>query len=475
MIRRRLVVGVTLTVALAIGLGSWLTVRALESRLIDNVDAQFVSGDLGSDLREQLINRRVGPRNADVVDERRQAAYVLYSSDDRIMRSVAAGTLADPQPLPDAGRLPADGEITTVDAVEDGGPRYRALALATNDGGRVVVAMSLDDVDDTLREARRIQLFVGIGAIGVVGLLCLILIRRAFSPIDGMIATAGRIADGDLTERTGVDDADSEVGRLGTALDRMLDRIESAVDEKTRSEERMRRFVADASHDLRTPLTSVRGYADLYRQGADDPESVALGMERIEAEATRMSRLVDDLMTLARLDQRRQPESAPVDLARTAGEAVDAVRVADAERTYDLDVDPGATAIVVGDADQLRQVLDNLLTNARTHTPEGTTVDVVVRSDRSDVVVDVSDDGPGIVAEDRANAFDRFWRSTRADENPVDGAGLGLSIVQSIVVAHGGSVTLDESPTGGAHFSLRFPTGSAPRPPETTHEPGATR
>lgn len=476
MIRRRLVVAVTLTVALAIGLGSWLTVRALEERLIDNVDDQFVSGDLGSDLREQLLDRRVGPRNADVVDERRQAAYVLYSSDDQVTRSVAAGTLAEPEPLPAGRALPADGKIATVGAVEDDGPRYRALALATNDGGRVVVAMSLADVDDTLREARRIQLFVGLGAIALVGMLCLLLIRRAFSPIDGMIATAGRIADGDLAERTDVDDADSEVGRLGTALNRMLDRIESAVDEKSRSEERMRRFVADASHDLRTPLTSVRGYADLYRQGADDPESVALGMERIEAEATRMSRLVDDLMTLARLDQRREPSSAPVELGRIAGEAVDAVRVADAERTYDLDVDPVAPTIVLGDADQLRQVLDNLLSNARSHTPDGTTVVVSARSDGGDVVVvDVIDDGPGIAAHDRTKAFDRFWRSTRADENPVDGAGLGLSIVQSIVTAHGGSVALDESPSGGAHFTLRFPSESAPRPPATTQEPGATQ
>lgn len=459
MIRRRLVVGVTLTVALAIGLGSWLTVRALEDRLIDNIDDQFVSGDLGSDIRERLLDRRLGQRNADVVDERRRAAYVLYSSDGDVTRSVAAGTVADPQPLPAGADLADDGTITTVDAVEDDGPRYRAVALSTNDGGRVVVALSLADVDDTLREARRIQLIVGIGAIGLVGVLCLVLIRRAFAPIDGMIATAGRIADGDLAERTDVDDAESEVGRLGTALNRMLDRIESAVDETTRSEERMRRFVADASHDLRTPLTSVRGYADLYRQGADDPASVALGMERIEAEATRMSRLVDDLMTLARLDQRREPANAPVDLGRLVGEAIDAVRVTDGERTYDFDVEVDGATTVDGDADQLRQVFDNLLANAHSHTPTGTEVRADVRSEPGSVVVDIVDDGPGIRAEDRARAFDRFWRSARADEHVGDGAGLGLSIVQSIVDAHGGTVRLDEAPSGGVRFTLRFPAG----------------
>lgn len=457
MIRRRLVVGVTLTVALAIGLGSWLTVRALEDRLIDNVDEQFVSGDLGNDIRERLLDRRIGQRSADVVDERRQAAYVQYSAEKQVTRSVAAGTVADPQPLPAGAGLDADGTVSTIGSVDDYGPRYRAVALATSDGGSVVVALSLADVDDTLREARRIQLFVGIGAIGIVGVLCLFLIRRAFSPIDGMIATAGRIADGDLAERTDVEREDSEVGRLGTALNRMLDRIESAVDEKTGSEERMRRFVADASHDLRTPLTSVRGYADLYRQGADDPESVALGMERIEAEATRMSRLVDDLMTLARLDQRREPARTPVGLGRLAGEAVDAMRVADGERIYDLDVEADAPTTVRGDADQLRQVLDNLLANARSHTPPGTQALVRVHTDAGSVVVDVIDDGPGIRSEDRTNAFDRFWRSTRADESTGDGAGLGLSIVQSIVEAHGGEVRLDASTTGGVHLSLRFP------------------
>ena len=472
MIRRRLVVGVTLTVALAIGLGSWLTVRALEDRLIANVDEQFVSSDIGNDIREQLVDRRFGQRNADVVDERRQAAYVQYSPTAQVTRSVAAGTLADPQPLPAGADLPANGRITTVGSVDDDGPRYRAIALATNDGGRVVVALSLADVDDTLREARRIQLFVGIGAIGIVGVLCLFMIRRAFSPIDGMIETAGQIADGDLAQRTEVEEADTEVGRLGTALNRMLDRIEDAVDEKTRSEERMRRFVADASHDLRTPLTTVRGYADLYRQGANDSESVALGMERIEAEATRMSRLVDDLMTLARLDQGRTATNAPVDLGRLAGEAVDAVRVADGDRTYDLDVAVDRPTTITGDADQLRQVLDNLLANARSHTPAGTEVLVRVRAVGDDsVVVDVVDDGPGIRPEDRTHAFDRFWRSKRADESDGDGAGLGLSIVQSIVSAHGGDVHLGEATSGGAHFSLRFPTEP---PASPVDDPGAT-
>ena len=227
--------------------------------------------------------------------------------------------MADPAPLPDGSSVDPESDVTTIHSIEPSGPRYRALAFETASGGRVVIALSLADVDATLDEARRIQLIVGLAAIAGVAAVCWLLIRRAFAPIDGMIATAGRIAEGDLTERTTVDADHSEVGRLGSALNVMLDRIESAVAEKTESEERMRRFVADASHDLRTPLTSVRGYAELYRQDADNPATVAVSMERIEEEATRMSRLVDDLMLLARLDQRREPATTDRRARRRAG------------------------------------------------------------------------------------------------------------------------------------------------------------
>ncbi len=463
MIRRRLVIGVTCTVGIAILLGAWLMVTSLESRLIANVDDGFSNGSVNVDLRDQLLDRGPG---LDRLDERR-TAIVRYSPTGRVVASVPSGAVDDPDPLPDAKSMRGSRDIQTVSSSGDG-PRYRAITIADRGGGQTLIAVSLAEVDATVTEARRIQLFVGIAAIGVVGILCLLQIRRAFAPIDGMIASAGRIADGDLAERTVVDQPESEVGQLGTALNRMLDRIESAVDEKTQSEERMRRFVADASHDLRTPLTSVRGYADLYRQGATDPESVALGMERIEAEATRMSRLVDDLMLLARLDQRRSPGSVPVDLARVVGEAVDAARVVDGTRTYDLDIPAETEATVAGDADQVRQIFDNLLTNGRTHTPPGTTMTISIRAAADLVEIDVVDDGPGFRQEDRGRAFDRFWRATRSDENPLDGSGLGLSIVRSIVESHGGTVTLAAA-GGGAHFSIRFPTDSSP-----STGPGAT-
>lgn len=459
MIRRRLVAAVTVTVALAIGIGSWLVVTSLEDRLIDNVDEQFDSGSLSADLRRELADRpRLGPGPREPIEERRQLAIVVLDRQARVVRSLPAGTAADPEPLPDGADLQPEEGLRTISSVGDG-PRYRALALRLDDGGRVVVAFSLHDVDATVDEARRIQLAVGLVAIAAVAALCWWFIRRAFAPIDGMIATAGRIADGDLAERTGVAGGESEVARLGTALDTMLDRIEVAVADKTASEERMRRFVADASHDLRTPLTSVRGYAELYRQGADDPEVVARSMDRIEAEATRMSRLVDDLMLLARLDRRRPAGAAMVELSAVVGEAVDAVRAVDGDRRYDFDIPIGTT--VTGDPDQLRQVFDNLLGNARAHTPAGTTVDVsLVPAKLGIVSVAVSDDGPGLEESEQDHVFDRFWRSTRADEGLHGGSGLGLSIVSSIVAAHGGTASVDRSPTGGARFTVSLPSAN---------------
>lgn len=464
MIRRRLSLAITATVALAMAIGAWLTLSTLETQLIDDVDQQFVSGDLSRELRDQLSGQTLPDRqNADAIDLRRDVAFVQYDRSGDVVRYLPSGTTADPDPVPDVDDLePSDG-IRTVDDV-DGEERYRALAVRTAGGGRVVVASSLHDVDETLRTARTIQIVLSVGVTATVALGCWLWIRRAFTPIQAMIGTATRIAGGALDERTEVAERDSEVGHLSTALNTMLDRLEGALDESTRSEERMRRFVADASHDLRTPLTSVRGYAELYRQGADDPDAVATAMARIEAESLRMSRLVDDLLLLARLDQTRAPNHVPVDLGRVAGEAVDAARVIDGARTYDLDAAPGL--VVDGDPDLFRQVLDNLLANARAHTPESTTVAVSVATRASgdasdapdgDVVLEVVDDGPGFPDGDTSRAFDRFWRSTRADRNPVAGSGLGLAIVSSIVSDAGGTVELTSSPDAGTRFTLRFP------------------
>jgi len=448
MIRRRLVLAVSAVAALSVLIGGWLVLVVLEDRLVENLDQQFLDGPIADEVREAVGGGRRGPMDRDRIDPVRDVAVLVYAPSGRLDAAYPAGRLDHPEPLPDAADQVAGEGIRTVGS--DGDLRYRAVVLPTTGGGRIVVARSMATVDETLDDARLVLFAMGVGATGLIALLSWAAIRRTLAPIDGMIATADRIAAGHLTERTSVPDDGSEVGRLGSALDRMLDRIEEAVGVKTASEERMRRFVADASHELRTPLTSVRGYAELYRQGARDQATVATSMSRIEAEATRMGRLVDDLLALARMDREPVARRELVDVGRVVADAVDAARVVDGARTWDLDVPAEPVAVVAGDPVQLRQVADNLLTNARLHTPEGTTVTASVRADGDSVRFEVHDDGPGIAPEDRAQAFDRFWQATRADESATEGTGLGLAIVRSIAEAHGGGARLADVARGTA-------------------------
>ena len=243
----------------------------------------------------------------------------------------------------------------------------------------------------------------------------------------------------------------------------MLDRIEEAVDAKTASEARTRRFAADASHELRTPLTSIRGYAELYRQGARSPEEVARAMGRIEHEAVRMGDLVGDLLLLARLDQGRPLERDDVDLTALVLDAVAAAKAVEPDRRVRVDV--GEEPVTVsGDPHRLRQVVDNLLANVRDHTPPATAVSVRlgVTPSRSRATLVVADDGPGMAEEDAAHAFDRFWQAEgdSSTSRGQRGTGLGLSIVAEIVAAHGGDIRLDTAPGAGASFTILLPIRS---------------
>jgi two-component system OmpR family sensor kinase len=274
-----------------------------------------------------------------------------------------------------------------------------------------------------------------------------------------MEATAGAIAAGDLSQRVETADPHTEVGRLGMALNEMLGHIERAFGERAESEQRLRRFVADASHELRTPLTSIRGYAELFRRGAADrPEDLAKTMRRIEEEASRMGVLVDDLLLLARLDQGRPLERLPVDVTRITGDAVDDARAVDPQRP--ITYAPEGDVIVAGDEVRLRQVLGNLLQNALRHTPPGTPVHVRVADDGAEALIEVRDEGPGMDTDGAARAFERFWRSDPA--RPRGGTGLGLAIVAAIADAHGGRVTLDTTPGAGATFRVWLPREPAP-------------
>jgi two-component system, OmpR family, sensor kinase len=278
--------------------------------------------------------------------------------------------------------------------------------------------------------------------------------------------TAGAIAAGDLSRRVEPADDFTEVGRLGLALNSMLGQIEHAFDERTKSEARLRRFVADASHELRTPLTSIRGYAELFRRGANArPDDLAKAMQRIEEAAARMGVLVEDLLLLARLDQGRPLEYESVDLTRVAGAAVDDLRVTSPERTVNFE--SNGAVVVNGDEHRLRQVLANLLENARTHTPPNTPIDVRVGVAGDDALIEVRDEGPGMSAEDAARAFERFWRADPSRARESGGAGLGLAIVSAITEAHGGTAEVVTAPGAGATFRIRIPrAGAGPKPPE---------
>ncbi|MEN3285377.1 MAG: two-component system, OmpR family, sensor kinase [Solirubrobacteraceae bacterium] len=356
--------------------------------------------------------------------------------------------------------LPADlpiDQIITVNGQKGAGTRYRVLARHDpRDSTINVVAVPLRATDDNLDRLLVVLALVIAVVLVLLGVVSWLVVRVGLLPLDRMGHTAGAIAGGDLSHRIETTDPRTEVGRLGIALNAMLDRLERAFGEREASEDRLRQFLADASHELRTPLASIRGYAELYRMGAArQPADVEKGMRRIEEEAARMGALVEDLLTLARLDEVADAPHGRVDLAAIVRDTVDDGRATAPDREIRADTD--GPAVVLGDADQLRQVLGNLLRNALVHTPAGTPVEVSVHGYADDVRLEVRDHGPGLPPGDPAALFERFWRSEGGRERGRGGAGLGLAIVAAIVDAHGGQVEAGDAAGGGARFVVRLP------------------
>ena len=306
------------------------------------------------------------------------------------------------------------------------------------------------------------------------------MIRVGLRPLERIGVTAGAIAAGDLSRRVEPATPRTEVGRLGLALNGMLAQIERAFTEREASAERLRRFLADASHELRTPLASIRGYAELFRIGAvSEPADLKKAMTRIEAEAARMGVLVDDLLTLARLDELPDVTHVPVDMAQLARDAVADAQAIAADRRIELH-SPGS-ALVLGDPHHLRQVLGNLMRNAIVHTPAGSPIDVTVTDGRNgdgdgdgqgdQVALAVSDHGPGLPADADDAIFERFWRADPGRGRGKAGAGLGLAIVASVVEAHGGTATAANNPDGGALFTVRIPALDPHSTPSEDEDP----
>jgi two-component system OmpR family sensor kinase len=330
----------------------------------------------------------------------------------------------------------------------------------TDGSGTIVIAAPLTDIDEAMSRLLLQEALVIALILLLLGAVAWAVVRVGLLPLDRMGHTAGAIAGGDLSRRVESTDPRTEVGRLGIALNAMLDRLERAFSERQASEDRLRRFLADASHELRTPLASIRGYAELFRMGAArEPEEVAKAMRRIEDEAARMGVLVEDLLMLARLDEIAEAPHSEVRLDTLAGDAVDDARATAPERPIEL-VEDGE-AVVMGDAHQLRQVLGNLLRNALVHTPAGTPIEVAVAVDGAAVRVAVRDHGPGLPSEDPDALFERFWRAEGGRERGKAGAGLGLAIVAAIVDAHEGEVGAANASGRGAVFTVRLPVAGA--------------
>jgi two-component system OmpR family sensor kinase len=367
-----------------------------------------------------------------------------------------------PASLPGSGSGSTSDLFFTTSSTGTDGTSYRVLArpLANHDG-TIVIAQSLSGTDGTLQRLLFIELIVSALVLVILGLIAWLMVRRDMRPLEEMAVTAGAIADGDLSQRVSYVTPGSEVGQLGVAFNTMLEEIEDAFDARAASENKLRRFLADASHELRTPLTSIRGYSEMFDLGIRDrPNDLATAMDHIKNEASRMGTLVDDLFLLAQLDHERPLDHRPFDLVDIAERSVAGVRVSAPSRTVTLEAADPVT--VVGDVRRMRQVVDNLLVNAIRHTPDTASVGVRVRRDGADAVVSVSDNGPGIDPSAAARIFEPFFRADPSRARTTGGAGLGLAIVAAIVDAHGGRVTLIEG-NPGATFEVRLPA-AAPSP-----------
>ncbi len=494
-LRVRLVAAVLALVAFALALISLASVTALQTYLVGRVDAQLnsISGQVLRQVQagsSEIDLSRIFPVTTDSAVQL-PSTYVFELHD-------ANGRVVDREPIRLTGgrlqpRLPISASALSSHAKEPytvgsspTGERWRVLVQPLPESTTLVIAASLADVDSAVERLVRIDLVVGVVVLVLLAMVGVALVRASLRPLVEIEQTAAGIAAGDLTRRVPDRDPGTEVGRLGRALNAMLAQIEYAFRAREaseaaaqhsatsarRSEERMRRFIADASHELRTPLTTIRGFAELYRHGAaGDRDEVDRLVRRIEDEAARMGLLVEDLLLLARLDQQRPLAREPVDLLALGADAVQAARAVHPDRPIDLVVGTteGLTGppVVLGDEPRLRQVLANLLDNALVHTPAGTPVEVRVRAEHGAspaAVLEVADRGPGLTEEQSDRVFERFYRADPARSRAEGGTGLGLAIVAALVATHGGTVQVDSMPGQGAVFRVRLPLADETRP-----------
>jgi two-component system, OmpR family, sensor kinase len=472
-LRARLLFAVAAVALVGLVAADVATYTALRSFLIDRVDQSLIAAHkpLIRSLYEppQPLSPSSGQRDAAAFAKAAPDAFVeLRGPSDKVWLSGSTrGEFSTDKP-----RLPAhvnglegtgdDGRtFFTVESSEQGGPDFRVRAERLSDGSLLMVALPLDDVNSTLHRLVLIEVVVtGAVLLGAV-LLGLWLVRVGLRPLRGIETTAANIAGGELSARVTEGNERTEVGRLAIALNTMLQRIEDAFTKQQASEERLRRFVADASHELRTPVSAVGAYAELFERGAQQrPDDLARVLRGVRAETARMQALIEDLLLLTRLDEGRPLERQPVELVALAGEAVEAAQMIG--RDWPVSIEADEPVEVTGDRMALREVLDNLLANVRTHTPPGTPATVRVLARDEEAILEVADEGPGLEAQDAARVFERFYRADPSRARDRGGTGLGLAVVAALADAHGGRVELDTNPGAGATFRVRLPLATTP-------------
>ncbi|MBT2235239.1 cell wall metabolism sensor histidine kinase WalK [Nonomuraea sp. NEAU-A123] len=452
-LRARLVMAILGLTTVALVLANVVGIALLSDNLLRRVDDQLngmstvaakipATADLLGGGQAMSMGQLLTKRVASV------ARIYIYSADGKLLTELPVNSETGPELLDIH-----TGDAYTVPGTTGPSWRMKAVTAGTH---TVVFAQSLAEIEATRASLSAIAFAVSALVLLLLGLAADAVVRLGLRPLTRMERTAGQIAMGDFASRVPAPDPHTEPGRLGTAMNVMLDRVEYEIAARTDSESRMRRFLADASHELRTPLTSVRGFAELYRRGGgDEPEL----MRRIEEEADRMGVLVNDLLTLAQLDQERPMDHHPVDLLEVAADTIRDARVRVPGRQVKLSGLGGTLApvSVMGDEARLRQVAANLVGNALVHTPQDASVTVSVGTSRGMAVFEVADTGPGVPRQHVPHVFDRLYRVGQGRSRTDGGAGLGLAIVAAIVRAHGGKIELDSAPGQGATFRVLLP------------------
>ena len=506
-LRTKLVTALLALVAIALAVMSFVGVAVFGNYLQNQVDVQLRG--LDAQVQNDPLAFSGGTHHMTFLLTN-NLVEVLASNGQPVAGLGNLQNLSIPGPAIPASELGNSGQPFTVPA-QSGGYDWRIItqpAQYSTDGGlttqsgTLVVGLSLGNLDQTMAYLIRLDVIVSVVILFVLMIVGFAVVRANLRPLVDIEETAGEIADGHLNRRVPEQDPRTEIGSLGRSLNIMLSQIEAAFHAREeseaaahQSEERMRRFIADASHELRTPLTAIRGFAEYYRQrgglvphwdksaassaAADEAGSGALDMgggltpddldrimQRVEKEAARMGLLVEDLLLLARLDQQRPLARKPIDLLSLAADAVHDARLLAPDRTIELSVQPGAAFLVIGDDARLRQVIGNLMSNALTHTPDGSPIEVSIGSGTLDpripdsapaVTLDVTDHGPGMTPEQAQRVFERFYRADQARTRTTGGSGLGLAIVRALVTAHGGAASVRTAPGRGATFRIALP------------------